>query len=723
MKKIFFLLQLLCILSLAANAQHSVQFIIKNKINDSAVSNASIQHVTTKTGIISDSLGNALMNDLPQGKNTFIISSINYKEEKITLTLPLLNDGAVKITLEEIEEEEEEIIVKSTRSSRTIKNLPTRVETIDGEEVDEKNNMRPANVSMLLHESTGIQVQQTSATSANASIRIQGLDGRYTQILKDGLPNYSGFSGGLSILEIPPLDLQQVEVIKGPSSTLYGGGSIAGTVNFISVEPGKTNYSKFLVNQSNIGQTNVAAFIVQKINNFGFTFLATGNLQKAFDVDEDDFTELPKTKDFTISPKLFFYINEKSKLIIGHTFTAGSRDGGDIQVLQNKADAFHTYFEKNTTRRNSTHIEFEKKWNDKNTFTAKQSINFFTRNIEIPFYRFKGLQKNMYTDISNIFQIKKHTLITGANFIYDHFKEDKKFSGVERNDKNTTAGIYLQDTWDATDKISFENGIRVDFTKRYGSFFLPRLSMLYKINTNWSSRISAGMGYKLPTIFTEQTEALQYQNVAALNSSLKAEKSYGGTADINFKKRISTSLDFSLNQMFFYTSIHQPLILQSDFPNSFFINSAATTKSYGFETNMKIIFKESWKLFTGYTFTHTKAGWLTGNQFLPLLPKHKLNLALIYEKHDFLKVGLEAYRTGEQFLSNGNKTPAFWEFGFMVEKPLKNISLYINFENFTDQRQSNYKRVVNEPHNNPTFDEIWNHTEGFVINGGIKIKL
>ena len=94
-----------------------------------------------------------------------------------------------------------------------------------------------------------------------------------------------------------------------------------------------------------------------------------------------------------------------------------------------------------------------------------------------------------------------------------------------------------------------------------------------------------------------------------------------------------------------------------------------------------------------------------------------------YEKHDFLKVGLEAYRTGEQFLSNGNKTPAFWEFGFMVEKPLKNISLYINFENFTDQRQSNYKRVVNEPHNNPTFDEIWNHTEGFVINGGIKIKL
>ena len=100
----------------------------------------------------------------------------------------------------EVEKEElNEVIVQSTRTSRTIKNTPTRVETIDGEELDEKNNMRPANVSMLLHESTGLQVQQTSATSGNASIRVQGLDGRYTQLLKDGYSNFGNFASGLSI--------------------------------------------------------------------------------------------------------------------------------------------------------------------------------------------------------------------------------------------------------------------------------------------------------------------------------------------------------------------------------------------------------------------------------------------------------------------------------------------------------------------------------------------
>ena len=121
--------------------------------------------------------------------------------------------------------------------------------------------------------------------------------------------------------------------------------------------------------------------------------------------------------------------------------------------------------------------------------------------------------------------------------------------------------------------------------------------------------------------------------------------------------------------------------------------------------------------------TETVAKWQTANDFLPLVPKSKLNLALIFEEHDLLKAGLEAYRTGEQFLSDGSSTPAFWELGFMVEKPFKNISIYINFENFTDQRQSKYKSVVNGSHENPSFDEIWNHTEGFVVNGGVKIRI
>jgi iron complex outermembrane receptor protein/outer membrane receptor for ferrienterochelin and colicins len=127
-------------------------------------------------------------------------------------------------------------------------------------------------------------------------------------------------------------------------------------------------------------------------------------------------------------------------------------------------------------------------------------------------------------------------------------------------------------------------------------------------------------------------------------------------------------------------------------------------------------------LFLGYTFTHAQAKYLAGNQFLKLVPKSKLNTALIYEKEGVIKIGLEGYFTGRQYLSNGSATPAFSEFGFMAEKIFKKYSLFVNFENFTDTRQSNYKDVVNGSQLNPTFDEIWTHTEGFVVNGGIKIK-
>jgi iron complex outermembrane receptor protein/outer membrane receptor for ferrienterochelin and colicins len=255
------------------------------------------------------------------------------------------------------------------------------------------------------------------------------------------------------------------------------------------------------------------------------------------------------------------------------------------------------------------------------------------------------------------------------------------------------------------------------------AFILPRVSLLVKYNSQWSSRIGAGLGYKTPTIFTEETETIQYRNVEQLNN-VKSEKSYGGTADINFRTSISEDLSFSFNHMLFYTWIDNPLVLQNTTVMHYkFVNAVKPVQSAGFETNARFIFRDNFKLFLGYTFTKSKAKYLSGNQFLPLVPQSKLNTALIYEKEDVIKLGLEGYFTGRQYLSDGSRTPAFSELGFMAEKIFNKFSVYINFENFTDTRQSKYKTVVHGSHLSPTFDEIWTHTEGFIVNGGVKIKL
>jgi outer membrane receptor for ferrienterochelin and colicins len=315
--------------------------------------------------------------------------------------------------------------------------------------------------------------------------------------------------------------------------------------------------------------------------------------------------------------------------------------------------------------------------------------------------------------------------------VHDKFNQKANLVSINQNAQSFTAGAYVQHVLDVSDKVKIESGLRIDNANYQNTFFsknqtlvLPRVSALFKISDKITSRIGGGLGYKLPTIFTEQTEAMQYKYLRELQN-VTAEKSIGGTADVNYKTSITNNFIFSINQLFFATQINKPLVLSYDaFSNIyFFSNQLKPVTTTGFETNVKFIYKKELKLFVGYTFTNAKAKYQVVNQFLTLLPKHKLNLTFMYEKEDNFKVGLEGYLTGNQNLSSGSKTPSFWEFGFMAQKTFGKFSFFINFENFTDQRQSNYKRVVNPPNNNPTFDEIWNHTEGFVWNGGIKVKL
>jgi outer membrane receptor for ferrienterochelin and colicins len=720
-------------------AQHTFTAIVKDSTTKQPLAGATISQKGKRNTTVSDSVGEIMLTNISNGKQIFTISFVGYEKLEIDVIFPLSdsNQVATIFLTKEAEEELEEVVVASTRTSRTINNTPTRVETIDLEEIDEKSNMKPSNVSMILHESTGIQVQQTSATSGNASIRIQGLDGRYTQLLKDGYASFGNFASGLSILEIPPLDLKQVEIIKGPASTLYGAGAIAGVVNFISRTPKEKLNVNVILNQSNVGQTNIGAFAMQRNKKIGFSILALINNQNTYDVDKDDFTELPKATDFTLHPKLFLFPTENSTIIIGNSFSNGKRTGGDMNVINGKADNYHTYFERNNTTRNTTTLDYSQKFKNGDKLIVKTSFNYFKRNIAIPIYtvigigyNFTGINTNSFNDVSYIKNIKKQTLIFGTNFISDKFKEQSAGNTMLRNFTTTTIGIYAQQTWDATEKLKLESGFRIDrvnflnqLYSKTENFFLPRISVLYKFNNKWSSRIGAGLGYKTPTIFTELTETIQYQNVLPLNN-VTSEKSIGGTADVNYKTKLGEHLNFSANQMFFYTSINNASELQQNNTSEyFFANGNKAIQSVGFETNLKFIYKGNFKFFVGYTFTDARATYISGKPFLLLLPKSKLNLALVYEKEDKIKIGLEGYATGQQYLSNGTKTPSFFELGFMVEKIFNKFSIFINAENFTDVRQSRYKRVVNEPHNNPTFDDIWTHTEGRTFNAGLKFKL
>ncbi|MEQ1763334.1 MAG: TonB-dependent receptor plug domain-containing protein, partial [Pyrinomonadaceae bacterium] len=355
MFRIVLFIAVISILAVKAFGQsgNTVRIVVKNHDTKEAIANATVAIQGTDLSTSTNAAGIAELTNVSAGEQTVTISSLGYTSAELKLTFPLA-DLAERTVLLELSNEVGEVTIESTRTGREIEAEPTRVEAIDEEEVDEKINMRPANVSMVLNESTGIKVQQTSATSATQSVRIQGLDGRYTQILKDGFPSYGGFSGSLSLLEIPPLDLRQVEIIKGPTGTFYGEGAIAGVVNFISKDPEEKPVTTFLFNQTSALGTDVSLFNSRKFAKFGYTFLVQFNYQKEYDVDDDDFTDLPRTHSFSLSPKGVFYTDDKTRLTIGNSFSYQNRNGGDIHVVKGNADPLHEYFEKNDSYRNVT---------------------------------------------------------------------------------------------------------------------------------------------------------------------------------------------------------------------------------------------------------------------------------------------------------------------------------------------------------------------------------
>ena len=375
--------------TLASNAysQNTLKAFIKDASTNEPLTGATGVLQNTTIGASADLNGYIEIKNIPNGKQTIIYSFIGFMQRIDSLIFPLTQADTLTIFLESEARSLDEITVSATRSSRSIDDIPMRIETITAGELEEKAVMQPGNIKMLLTESTGIQTQQTSATSASTSIRIQGLDGKYTQMLKDGFPLYSGFSGGLSILQIPPLDLKRVEVIKGSASTLYGGGAIAGLINLVTKEPSVKREISFLVNANQTKALDLSGYYGQRFKKWGVTLFTARNSQEPFDRNDDGFSDIPEYTRYTFNPRVFYYGNS-STISLGLNTGFEDRTGGDMNVIAGKGDAIHTYFETNKSNRYSSQFKVEKRFANKSILTAKNSIGYFSRKISLSDYTF-----------------------------------------------------------------------------------------------------------------------------------------------------------------------------------------------------------------------------------------------------------------------------------------------------------------------------------------------
>ena len=720
MNKYLLSIKLILILCLSLQAQTSdIQIKVLTEAENEPLLGATVYFKALEKGAVTDFDGIATFTEIPDGQHQIIISFLGFETFETTIQIP--SNTALVFKLKEGGNQLDAVVLQSSRSTRTVRKIPTRIEFIGAEELGEKAIMNPTNISMVLRESTGIQMQQTSLSSGSTNIRIQGLDGRYTQLLRDGFPLYGGFSSGLSILQIPPLDLQQFEIIKGSSSTLYGGGAIAGLVNMVSKTPDEEPALDIMLTQTQALGSTANVFYSKRNEKFGVSLYGSGHYQKAYDPEDDGFSNLPKTTSISFNPKLFYYPSDKTTLWFGLNGTYDDRIGGDITKIESGEEGIHQYTEENNSKRLSSQLVYQTQLDSVSSLEFKNSVSFFDRNLTVPDFNFDGKQTNTFTEITYNTASEKTDWIVGANLYTSNFNENDN-APLQRDQKDVTFGAFANNIYDISDNWILETGLRADYNTDFGFFPLPRISLLYKNNSGFSSRIGGGLGYKIPDIFTEEAEYINFENVLAINkSTVDAERSYGVNFDLNYQTRLSDEIGFSINQLFYVTAINDGLLLNSTDNGLFqFENATDEIFSKGAETNIKFTYKD-FRWFLNYALIDTKLNYLPGNPQKPLTAKHNAGSVLMYESEKW-RIGYETFYTGKQFLSNGTETTDFVTMGLLVMRNFKLGSVFVNFENFTDRRQSRFSPLVLPPHENPVFPEIYAPTDGFIFSVGLIIK-
>jgi len=531
---------------------------------------------------------------------------------------------------------------------------------------------------------------------------------------------YGGFSGSLGVLSIPPLDLKQVEIIKGSASTLYGGGAIGGLINFISRVPADSAKTTLTFNATSLKEYNLNAFTSKKNGKFGLTLFGGANVKTAYDVNGDGFSEVPEHKNVTIHPRVFYDFNSRTKLVVGLTTSYDMRLGGDMKAIQYRTDTLHTFLQKEKTFRNTLDVDFSGQINDKHLITFKTAGSDFQRAIDYSGFIFDGTQYSSYSEISDFIKLKKHHIVLGANFMSETFVKNNSDSVLFHNYDYNTIGSFVQDDWQIFEKFSIQTGMRYDYHNVYGDFFLPRLSFFYKASSKWSLRLAGGTGYKVPNLFDFTNPA---NNLLDIQSNVKPEHSYGVNADINFHTILFEKIGVQVNQALYYTHIDNPVVITNNTSGQKVLqNESYVVNSYGTDTYVRLTYKTV-ELYLGYNHTEALLETATTYMNMPFNPKDKFSTTLAYEIEGKWRMGIEGSYSGNQYIYNNRKVNNFWFLAAMVERKFNKGSIVLNCENLLDTRQSNYEQIVTGPVNNPSFKSVWAPLEGRVVNLSFKIAL
>ena len=652
---------------------------------------------------------------LPLGTAEVSVAKEGFFPGKVSLLVDEAREWQITVELKPQERREEEVTVFATRTDTRLQDLPTRVEVLSQEEIDEKTMMTPGDIVMMLNEMGGLRVQSTSPSLGAASVRIQGMRGRYTAFLADGLPLFGQQGGGLGLLQIPPVDLGQVEVIKGVSSALYGAGAMAGVVNLVSRRPSPEPAHEILFNRSTRGATDTSLFFASQLTpHWGASFLGSGDWQQHNDIDHDGWADIAGYNRGVVRPRFFWDGGNGRTGFLTAGVTYENRDGGTLPGAVLPATGA-PYTEALDTRRYDLGGNLQVVVQKRYVLTARFAASLQDHDHRFGDVRERDRHELFFGELTARGTFHRNTWVVGVAAEREVYlpRDVPQFTY-----RYTTPGVFVQDDIEIARWLSVSASARADFQSQYGTFFSPRISALVRWH-GWTSRLSAGQGFFAPTPLTEETEAAGLTRLV-IPKPLVAER--GRSASFDLTHKIGPA---SATITLFDSSVRHPINVDRT-KRYELIKLAQPTHNVGLEF-LGTLRKAPFSATLSYTYVHSRQFEFGERVDTPLTPRQSFGLVGMWEKEKAGRIGIESYYTGHQRLEENpyrTESKAYVLFGILAEHTFGRFRLFVNVENLTNVRQTRWNPLLRPERgiDGRWTVDAWAPLDGRVLNGGVRLK-
>lgn len=564
---------------------------------------ATIKVKGTTIGTAADATGHFKMTDMPVGKSTVVASAIGYKPQEQEA---VFEDGKAINLFFDLEKDVlglEEVVVTADRNDKHRTEASVIVNTISPKMME---TAQAVSLSEGLNFTPGVRMETDCQNCGFTQVRMNGMEGAYSQVLINSRPVFSGLAGVYGLEIIPANIIERVEIIRGGGSALYGSNAIAGTINLILQDP---LYNSFSVG-GNIGLVGVGVdgsgdaatdynftantTYVSDDMKTGIAIYGFNRERDPFDANGDDFSEVSKLSNTTFGARAYHRFGYRNKVTIDFMNMKENRRGGnDFDKVEHMADIAES-LRHNITSGGVTYEQFFRENDLWSVYVAGQEVlrnSYYGAEQSLSDYGYtEGHTYNIGTQYNARFA--SSSLIVGLEQNIDLLKDTKMgYPEYSVNDDGTDVDVTYEENTIAADQKSYTTGAFAQYEMNFnrldvslggrfdhykivddaedsngdtdGNVFSPRLTVKYDIVPSLQGRLSYSKGYRAPQVFDEDLHIASSASRQVIHENaddLTQETSHSYMASLDFNKQLGNVYVGFLVEGF-YTDLEDAFVL------------------------------------------------------------------------------------------------------------------------------------------------------------------